>query len=486
MTGWGWAGFLWCCAAVSACGRTPLLMLDGVDAAAGANDDGGGHAGNHAASGGSSGGGSINATGGSSGGIPNGGGGSGGNPISEGGSGGEGGVVEHGIVDEIAVGYTHTCALYDGQVRCWGQANEGQLGTADTQDQLGAASSNVEIGGYVQHLYAGSDHTCALLDTGAVRCWGGSYFGDLGYGNTNDIGDNEFPKDAGDVEIGDPVVSLALGFGTCALLDAGKVRCWGYGGHGENGNENTEHIGDDETPASGGEVDLGGTAIQISVGGGQRCALLDTGSVRCWGEGGYGQLGYGNTENIGDDETPASAGDVDVGGLVVKIACGDYHTCALLDAGNVRCWGANDWGQLGYGNAVDGDDGNVGDDEAPASAGDVDVGGTVTDLFAGGLHTCALLDTGTLRCWGYGNQGQLGYASHDNGGDDETPAELGDVDVGGTVVTAELGWVHTCALLDTGKLRCWGSSQWGQLGYWNHDWIGDDESPSAAGDVPVF
>ena len=95
------------------------------------------------------------------------------------------------------------------------------------------------------------------------------------------------------------------------------------------------------------------------------CALLDTGAVRCWGFGADGQLGYGNTNNIGDDEVPASAGDVDLGGTVVQIASGGFHTCALLDTGTARCWGRGADGQLGYGNIV-----WIGDDEVPASAGD--------------------------------------------------------------------------------------------------------------------
>ena len=77
-------------------------------------------------------------------------------------------------------------------------------------------------------------------------------------------------------------------------------------------------------------------------------------------------LGYGHTNNIGDDETPASAGDVNVGGVVVGLGLGRYHTCALLDGGSVRCWGHNNYGQLGYGHTTP-----IGDDEPPASAGDV-------------------------------------------------------------------------------------------------------------------
>jgi alpha-tubulin suppressor-like RCC1 family protein len=101
--------------------------------------------------------------------------------------------------------------------------------------------------------------------------------------------------------------------------------------------------------------------------GGHACAILANGAVRCWGFGADGRLGYGNPSNIGDDETPASVGDVPVGGATIQLS-GFSHTCALLDTGKIRCWGFNDFGQLGYGNTEE-----LGDDETAASAGDVPV-----------------------------------------------------------------------------------------------------------------
>ncbi|HEY6560739.1 MAG TPA: hypothetical protein VI072_25855 [Polyangiaceae bacterium] len=152
--------------------------------------------------------------------------------------------------------------------------------------------------------------------------------------------------------------------------------------------------------------------------------MLSTGKARCWGQSAYGQLGYGNTHTIGDDELPSS-GDVNVGGTVSQLAAGGYHTCALLSAGAVRCWGYGFYGQLGYGQRN-----NIGDDELLASAGDVNVGGTVIQIAAGDAHTCALLSTGTVRCSGTGGNGQLGYGNTNTIGDDELPAIAGDVVLG--------------------------------------------------------
>ena len=134
----------------------------------------------------------------------------------------------------------------------------------------------------------------------------------------------------GDVNVGGHVVQISAGGShTCALLDNGAVRCWGSNEYGQLGYPNTPNIGDDEPAGAGGDVVLGGPAIQISAGGIMTCALLATGSVRCWGYGADGGLGYGNTNNIGDDETPASAGDVPIGGRAVQLSAG-VATCALL------------------------------------------------------------------------------------------------------------------------------------------------------------
>lgn len=165
-------------------------------------------------------------------------------------------------------------------------------------------------------------------------------------------------------------------------------------------------------------------ALQVVAGDYHTCALLPSRKVRCWGDAQYGQLGYGNTNEIGDDEMPYTAGDVDVGEGVIQLTAGQYHTCALLFGGHVRCWGAGNHGRLGYGNTN-----NIGDNETPASAGDVDVGGAVTQLTAGYEHTCAVVSGKSIRCWGHANFGQLGYGNTTDVGDSSTPSAAGDVPI---------------------------------------------------------
>ncbi len=288
--------------------------------------------------------------------------------------------------------------------------------------------------------------------------------------------------------MGGKVIQIsAKGHQTCALLQGGSVRCWGEGMDGQLGYGNMNDIGDDETPASAGDVDVGGKVVQIEAGDGHTCAVLETGALRCWGFNKDSGLGYGTAQDIGDDETPASAGDVDVGGKVVQVSAVALHTCAVLDTGAVRCWGDGADGQLGYGNQ---NHTHVG--QTAGSFGDVDVGGKVKQVsagtYCGGETTCALLDTGSVRCWGFGGYGQLGYDPWPNGngdyiGDDETPASAGDVNIGGKATQILTGCAFTCALLENGQMKCWGLGDGGALGYGNTDEVDD---PSKVGYVPVL
>ena len=396
----------------------------------------------------------------------------------------------------------HSCVILSAdQVRCWGMNWAGQLGYGHTENiGIPALAGDVIIGDRVIQVAVGRYHTCVLLRTGGVRCWGYNSEGQLGYGHTSTIGDDEMPASAGDVNLGGAVTQIAAGSShTCALLTGGAVRCWGLNSYGQLGYGHTNTIGDDEMPASAGGVDMGVgvTATQITAGEFHTCALLDTGNVRCWGNNSRVQLGYGHANNIGDDEMPASAGDVDmgVGVTVTQIAAGEYYTCALLSTGGVRCWAVNSYGQLGYGQGYGGD--HI---REPASAGDVDmgVGVTATQIALGKCHTCALLSTGGVRCWGLNYSGQLGYGHTEHIGDDETPYGVGDVIIGGRITQIAVGWGndwgdsspiwdhgYSCALLDTGYVRCWGQNYSGQLGYGHTNNIGDDEAPADVGEVDV-
>ncbi len=389
----------------------------------------------------------------------------------------------HGVLATTA-GDSHSCALFDtGKVRCWGNGANGRLGYGNTttigDNENPGAGGDVDLGGRsAVDIAAGEAHTCALLDDGKVRCWGSGANGRLGYGSTADVGDNETPGSVSTVDLGEVnAVAIAAGASnTCATLANGSVRCWGAGANGRLGTGNTSDIGDDETPGSVAPAVLGRNAVAVSSGGSHSCAPLDDGTLRCWGLATSGQLGYANTNTIGDNETPSSAGAVAVGRSIVSVAGGASHTCARLDNGTVRCWGLGTSGRLGYANTT-----TIGDNETPGSVGTVNIGRSAIAVTAGASHTCARLDDGTVRCWGLATSGQLGYANTNTIGDDEAPVLAGPVDLGRNALDVSAGANHNCAALDDGTVRCWGLNSNGQLGYGNTTMIGDNETPASVG-----
>jgi alpha-tubulin suppressor-like RCC1 family protein len=289
------------------------------------------------------------------------------------------------------------------------------------------------------HVSAGADYTCAVLRTGAVKCWGA---GDkLGLGDHENRGDD--PNEMGDalpaVELGKGRTAISVSAGaehTCAVLDSGAVKCWGAGSYGTLGLGDTKARGyapnelGDALPA----VDLGTgrTALAVSAGSSHTCAVLDTGAVKCWGRGAEGPLGLGDDKTRGDN--PKEMGDalpavnLGGGGRAVAVTAGVRHTCALLDTGAVKCWGRGTEDRQARGA-----DPNQLGDALPAV--DLGAGRTAVAVSAGYSHTCALLDTGAVKCWGYGAEGQLGLGDKKARG--RKPNEMGDalpaVNLGGLV-----------------------------------------------------
>lgn len=390
-------------------------------------------------------------------------------------------------VISVALGHSHTCVLLsNGGVKCWGANTKGELGYANT-NQIGDDPNEVpvnynalDIGGEVTALTAGSQHTCALLVDGRVRCWGRGDSGQLGYQSADSIGDNEAPREAGDVDVGGIVVQISAGGEhTCALLDDGAVRCWGEGSQGQLGYGNGNSVGISETPSAAGNVPLGAKAKHISAGAYHTCAVLEDGNVKCWGRGTFGALGYGNDADVGLTNRPQDVGVLAVGGTVSAISTGEHTTCTILsEASQARCWGYNLLGQLGYGHKE-----NIGDTESPDSVPPLSLAGEVVQIATAQSHACAITNDKTLRCWGNNDHGQLGYGHVATLGDDPTelPSSFGAVSVGGEVAAVALGSRHTCALLGDGHARCWGDNFYGQLGYGDTQDIGDNE---LASDLP--
>ena len=385
----------------------------------------------------------------------------------------------------------HVCAVRDGQLRCWGRNDLGQLGQGNTAnfgdeaDEMPGVDVKVnDPGTRVVKVTTTEQFTCVLLDNKRVRCWGTDGFGQLGAGTIFTIwGDNpgEMPSPIASLG-GDASDVLAGKQHACALLTTDAVRCWGSNTLGQLGYPGKPG---GEKPASYGDVSLGGQATAIAVGSNHSCALLVDGSVRCWGTNSSGQLGYPGVAKVGDDETPAAQGAVDIGGAAIQIAAGDSHTCVVLDGGtDARCWGAGGDGRLGTKAKLD-----VGDDEAPAVAGTVKMltpGDSVVRLALGRYHTCALLSGGGVRCWGFGSGGALGYENTMSSGGNVNDAPAALVDVGGVARDVVLGSFSTCALLDGGAVRCWGDNTNGQLGVNSTTKVGTQDGTMPPADARLY
>jgi alpha-tubulin suppressor-like RCC1 family protein len=386
----------------------------------------------------------------------------------------------------VSTGVGHSCALgLTGKIRCWGDDTFGQLGVGRPQApgvvQSAGALPLVDLASPATSVSAGATHTCALLDGGRVSCWGDESDGKLGYGRVLPVGAVASPSAARAVSIGSLATAVvAGGTHTCAILDRGTVRCWGNNDFGQLGYGTPGAVGDDEAPSSVGALQFAEPVIQLALGVDHTCALTSAGNVYCWGENFLGQLGRGTFEGGGPFERADTLEPVALGGPVRSISAGFLTTCAIRVDGNAFCWGDNAFGQLGYPHTD-----TIGDDERPVDAGPLSVGPRLQKLVLGQGLTCGLYSGGAVKCWGFNGTGQLGYGNTDPLPEGATPETLAPVPVGQPSLDLALGSGHVCSVVSGGSVRCWGSDSNGQLGYGDTLPVGDASTPASVGDVPM-
>lgn len=352
-----------------------------------------------------------------------------------------------GVV-ELAGGGAGTCAVTSaGAVKCWGENFAGQLGDGTTT----ASNVPVDVIGLssgVKSVVVGGANACALTTSGGVKCWGLNLFGALGDGATTTSGT---PVDV--VGLGSGVTSLTAGFNhVCALTSGGGAKCWGWNGFGNLGDGTTTHS---SVPVDVVGLASGVKALSAAVAGyytGHTCALTDAGSVKCWGQNSLGELGDGTTVMR---TTPVDV--VGLGSDIKAVAAAKYHVCALTNSGTVKCWGDNTVAQLGMGREI----------LRPLSADVVSLEGGVTTLAAGGLHTCGLTAGGGAKCWGSNWSGEVGDGGNSHR---STPVDVTGLPSGVTMLAAggqysidPVNKQHSCAIAN-GGLKCWGDNSSGQLG----------------------
>ena len=327
----------------------------------------------------------------------------------------------------IASSSDHNCAVLDGgTVRCWGLNIHGELGNGTTFN----SNVPVESTGITDAtaVAVSNNHSCALLNDRTVECWG--------YNNdTPTFGDGTTASSYVPAPVAGITNAIAFAAGdeyTCALLSGGTVKCLGNNDYGQLGN----------ATAVSGTVPVTVTgitdAIAISAKGIHTCAVLSGGTIQCWG--------YSSWDQVGNGATGIATVPVTVTGITnaVAVAAGFDHNCALLNGGTISCWGQNDCGELG--------DGTTTTRSVPVTV----IG--ITDAVAvasGPSNSCAVMRDGTVKCWGVYDACPMTSAKN------PTPVIVSGIT---HAVSAALGAQHTCVLLNGGSVQCWGMNYSGQLG----------------------
>ncbi len=424
----------------------------------------------------------------------------------------------------VDTAYYNTCAILagTGEVRCWGDNTSGQLGNGDATHTLspypvGVCRSGTWNSAAIPPGCEGTDaaplanavglamseySNCAWLENGEVWCWGDNSYQDLADGTTTQRDNpvavcltgawDDASKDCLDNAVSSKltgVTTLTAGLASwggnrCAVRTGGDLWCWGNNSDGQLGLGAIEGW-QNPTPSRACLTGAGPTCVPwsgvdtVSAGGSHACALVD-GAAYCWGAGYYGRLGVGFT-----DYQPYAMPVCERGagvsceplGTAVSVASGLEHSCALIEGGQVACWGWGAYGQLGTGTDVD-----VRNASRVCASGSgatcVPLAGAV-EVAAGLFHTCALLESGEVRCWGANECGQSGDGTAPlcDYYDGSNPAHraLNPVTVcaegsGATcvpltgVVGLAAGTDTTCALMTDGGLRCWGYGNDAKLG----------------------
>ncbi len=337
-----------------------------------------------------------------------------------------------------------SCAvLVSGPVKCWGFNLNGELGLGYVSGEYPSygVSSPTLVPGLtdVASLVLGRDRTCAVLISGSVNCWGANSLGQLGLGYNSTSAPYGVPSPTLVPGLTDVAYIIMGTFHSCAVLVYGSAKCWGYNFYGQLG------LGYNSESVSSPTLVPGVTDVaSLVVGGDASCAVLVSGSVKCWGDNSYGQLGLGYTS-----ESVSSPTLVPELTHVVSLVSGNHSWCAVLVSGSVNCWGYNYYGQLGLGYTSY----SV---YSPALVTELT---HVASLVSGGNSWCAVSVSGSVNCWGSNPFGELGlgYTSNYVYSPSLVP-ELSDF------ASFVLGGDASCAVLVSGSVKCWGWNYYGQLG----------------------
>ena len=366
-----------------------------------------------------------------------------------------------------------SCAVVSGGAKCWGANESGQLGNASTTASqipvsvsgLTSGVTAISVAGSASFM-SSSGFSCAVVSGGA-KCWGANRSGQLGNASTTA---SQIPVSVSGLTSG--VAAISLGASHACAVNASALKCWG-----DNSNRQAGPTAFAATQVVG--LTSGVTAIAAAQYGEPHVCAVQSGSLKCWGYNADGQLGNGSTS---DAHTPQqvvglTAGVTAVDGFTCAVVLGTaqcwgmagsfrssspavmhsltnvsaisvYTSVCVLIAGGMKCWGSNDYGQLGIDSTTS--------QLAPQQVVGLTTG--VTSISSGSRsHVCAVVSA-AARCWGWGEAGKLGIGSTDNA---KTPQQVIGLTAGVTAISA--GADHSCAVV-SGSAMCWGGNDSGQLG----------------------
>lgn len=342
---------------------------------------------------------------------------------------------------QITAGQRHSCGLAtDGTAYCWGDHNQGQLGT-DVIDTTGGESHKpVPVAGELSftRISAGFVHTCGVTENGDAYCWGMNPTGALGDGTQTDR--PEPVRVAGELHF----TQVSAGYDhTCGVTEDGIAYCWGDNNEGQLGN------GTIETRLEPVRVAGNHTFREVRAGNSISCGLAESGDAYCWGQNNRGQLGIETTEG------PSTCGDphnrecskrpvrVQSNVTFARLQLGSHHACGVNEDDKSYCWGANMAGQVG--------DGTTTERSRPVP---VSEPSRFVQISAGGGHsghTCGVSPDNTAYCWGKGEHGRLGNRSEL---DRTEPTTVGAPPV--RYAQLSVGQHTNCAMTEAGTIYCWG------------------------------
>lgn len=348
----------------------------------------------------------------------------------------------------LSAGAANTCAIQANQkVYCWGSNISRQLGIGTNNLSYALQPIPVNaLNGIPVGISTGYDSACAVLTFGTMRCWGNNTNGALGATNSSK---NASSAQTAAAMTGAWVAPSNEGTGQrhiCFRDNNKTVKCQGLGISGQLGNAANANSATPVQTAVITGATAGTSASQVVSGLNHSCALMDNGNVKCWGANNVRQLGTPT------NEAPSVNQPQDVPNLVndvQQIASSVDHTCAIRANGDVHCWGANSFGQIG--------DGTISPFKGATRVDELN--GNAKEVSTGISHSCALMNNGTVRCWGANNYGQLGTGNTTNATKPVTVAGLPR-----PAIALSAGGSHTCARLDDLTIRCWGRNDRGQLG----------------------